>query len=307
MASPSPSRPLSQSPTRPVAHSSPPPQPSDRPSAHPPLFHPSSVRALLTQLNFQPSRVLGQNFLIDGNILRILVDAADPTPAETVLEIGPGLGVLTEALLARAGRVIAIEKDARLHAWLTQRFAAEPRLDLRLGDALRADLPALFAGGVNKLAANLPYSVGSRILMDCFMAARGPSRIVVTVQKEVADRLAAAPGGSDYGLLSVWAQVRYHVRLHKVIPRTCFLPAPEVTSAIVTLDRKAEDPLPAELARGFADLVKRAFSQRRKQLGGLLKNPDACVAAGIAPSARPEELAVADWIRLAAALANPPK
>ena len=266
------------------------------------LTRPSAVRGLLDELQFKPSRVLGQNFLIDGNILRIIVDAAGLSPADTVLEVGPGLGVLTDALLEHAGRVIAIEKDARLHTWLARRFADEPRLDLRQGDALRADLPALFAAGATKLVANLPYSVGSRVLMDCFMARPGPARIVATVQKEVADRLAAAPGGGDYGLLSVWAQVRYDVRLHKVIPRTCFLPAPEVTSAIVTLARKAEDPLPAALAPRFGDLVKRAFGQRRKQLGGLLRNPEACLAAGISPSARPEELAVDDWLRLAAAL-----
>ncbi len=266
------------------------------------LTSPSAVRALLTELNFQPSRVLGQNFLIDGNILRILADAAELAPDDVVVEVGPGLGVLTEALLARAGRVIAIEKDTRLHAWLARRFAGEPRLDLRHADALRADWPALCAGGRTKLAANLPYSVGSRILMDCFMAAPGPARMVVTVQKEVADRLAAGPGSSDYGLLSVWAQLRYEVRLHKVIPRTCFLPAPEVTSAIVTLARRPMDPLPAALAPRFTALVKQAFSQRRKQLGGLLKNPAACQAAGIAPTARPEELAVSDWLRLAAAL-----
>ena len=264
------------------------------------LARPSAVRAVLDELQFKPSRVLGQNFLIDGNTLRIIADAAELTASDTVVEVGPGLGVLTDALLDAAGRVVAIEKDPRLHAWLMQRFAGEPRLDLRLGDALRADLPALFAAGATKLVANLPYSVGSRVLMDCFMARPGPARIVATVQKEVADRLAAAPGGGDYGLLSVWAQVRYEVRLHKVIPRTCFLPAPEVTSAIVTLARKAADPLPAALAPRFGDLVKRAFSQRRKQLGGLLRNPEACVAAGIAPSARPEELAVEDWLRLAA-------
>ena len=264
----------------------------------------TGVRALLAEAGVTPRRALGQNFLVDANILRTLVDAAELIPGERVLEIGPGLGVLTEALLAAGARVTAIEKDARLHAHLHRRLADRADLDLRLADATDVDLPALFAGGIAKLVANRPYSVGSRLMMECFLTECGPRRLVVTVQKEVADRLAARPGSPDYGLLSVWAQLRYRPRLVKRIPSGCFWPAPDVTSAIVRLDRRDDDPLPAGGARRLKPVLARVFGQRRKKMGGVLGLDEAIRArwraAGLDPDARPETWPPDQFARLVA-------
>ncbi len=273
------------------------------------LTKPSDVRTLLATLDFHPSRVLGQNFLIDANILNILLDAAELTPRDVVLEVGPGLGVLTEGLLARAGRVIAVEKDARLVPWLEKKFAGFPSLGLLPSDILEVDLPALLAQGVNKCVANLPYAVASRFLVELLGAPRPPERLVVTVQLEVAERFAAAPGTHDFGLVSVLAQLDYAVRLHKRISPTCFWPPPEVTSAILLLERRAA-PLAAVPDRAaLLRLLKLCFSKRRKQLGTILRHEYAGVdakltALGLAASGRPEDLAPADWARLSAALAR---
>jgi 16S rRNA (adenine1518-N6/adenine1519-N6)-dimethyltransferase len=271
------------------------------------LTKPSDVRALLAALDFHPSRVLGQNFLIDLNILNILLDAAALTHRDRVLEVGPGLGVLTEGLLNRAGRVVAVEKDARLFQWLEKRFAAFPSLGILHADILDVDLPALLAQGVNKCVANLPYAVASRFLVNLLGAPCPPERIVVTVQFEVAERFAALPGTHDFGLISVLAQLDYVVSIHKRISPTCFWPPPEVTSAILLLERRLA-PLAAVPDRAaLLCLLKLCFSKRRKQLGTILRGEFAGVEQvlaelGIVPSARPENLAPAEWGRLSAAL-----
>lgn len=261
------------------------------------LTRPSEVRALLDRLAFKPSRALGQNFLIDGNILRIMLDAAELAPRDAVLEIGPGLGVLTGPLLERADRVIAIEKDDLLHAHLRETLGGAPNLTLLHADALNCDLAGILAAGVNKVVANLPYSVGTRVLVELCRAPARPERMAVTVQREVADRMAAKPDTKDYGVLSVFAQLDYAVSVHKRIPRTCFFPAPKVESAIVVLARRPR-PTPVRDDPAFRALVKRCFEHRRKQLGTLIGNGDALARAGIDPRRRPETLSLEDWIRL---------
>ena len=151
---------------------------------------------------------MGQNFLIDGNIRDMIVKAADIQPNETVLEIGPGLGVLTEALLKQAGHVMAVEKDQRLHDIVQERFADRDNLELLHADALDLDLEARVQSGAIKMVSNLPYSVGTRILMELIGARHRPERMVVTLQRDVADRMTAAHGGKVYGLLSIAAQAR---------------------------------------------------------------------------------------------------
>ncbi|MCO5061719.1 MAG: 16S rRNA (adenine(1518)-N(6)/adenine(1519)-N(6))-dimethyltransferase RsmA [Kiritimatiellae bacterium] len=258
---------------------------------------PTEVRDLLRRLDFKPSRVLGQNFLIDGNILRIMLDAAELTPADKVLEVGPGLGVLTAPLLERAGHVLAIEKDDVLHAHIQQTLGGAPNFTLIHGDALHENLPAHLARGINKVVANLPYSVGTRILVDLCHAEARPERMVVTVQREVADRMTASPNTKDYGVLSVFAQADYKSSLHKAIAHSCFFPVPQIESAIVLLVRQPR-ACPARDERHFRALVKRCFEQRRKQIHSLVKDAPALERAGLDPKQRPETLSVDDWIRL---------
>ena len=271
------------------------------------LTRPSEVRALLTQLDFHPSRILGQNFLIDRNILNILLDAAEIQTADAVVEVGPGLGVLTEALLDRATSLTAVEKDNRLAPYLRERFASHPKLTLHHADILDCDFPALFPRAGMKLVANLPYAIAARLLVELTAIPHPPSLIVVTIQREVAERLAAKPGSNDYGLLSILLQRHYAIATIKHISPSCFWPPPEVQSSISKLVRRPE-PLggPAdELA--LRDLLRHAFSRRRKTMARSLRDlvPDplpALEAAGIPPTARAEELPPELWPALLRAL-----
>ena len=274
------------------------------------LTRPSEVRALLTQLDFHPSRILGQNFLIDRNILNILLDAAELRPDDAVVEVGPGLGVLTEALLDRAASLTAVEKDNRLAPYLRERFADHPKLTLHHSDILDCDFPALFPQPGMKLVANLPYAIAARLLVELTAIPHPPALIVVTIQREVAERLAAKPGSNDYGLLSILLQRHYAIATIKHISPSCFWPPPEVQSSISKLVRRPE-PLggPAdELA--LRDLLRHAFSRRRKTMARSLRDlvPDplpALESAGIPPTARAEELPPELWPTLLRALHLP--
>lgn len=276
------------------------------------LTRPSEVRALLTQLDFHPSRILGQNFLIDRNILNILLDAAELRPDDAVVEVGPGLGVLTEALLDRAASLAAVEKDNRLAPYLRKRFANHPKLTLHHSDILDCDFPVLFPRPGMKLVANLPYAIAARLLVELTAIPHPPALIVVTIQREVAERLAAKPGSNDYGLLSILLQRHYAIATIKHISPSCFWPPPEVQSSISKLVRRPE-PLggPAdELA--LRDLLRHAFSRRRKTMARSLRDlvPDplpALESAGIPPTARAEELPPELWPALLRALQPIPK
>lgn len=278
--------------------------------AEPPILtRPTEVRALLAQLDFHPSRVLGQNFLIDRNILNILLAAAELQPADTVVEVGPGLGVLTGALLERVAAVTAVEKDNRLAPYLRERFAGEAKLNLIHADILDCDLPALFPGPGRKLVANLPYAIAARLLVELTALPHPPALIVVTIQREVADRLAAQPSTKDYGLLSILLQRHYEIATVKHISPSCFWPPPEVQSSIVKLVRRPA-PLggPAD-EQALRDLLRHAFSRRRKTLArslrDLVADPlPALAQAGIAPTARAEEIPPEKWPALLRALAS---
>ena len=268
---------------------------------------PTQGRHLLAELNVQPSKALGQSFLVDANILRIIVTEADLRRDETVLEIGPGLGVLTAELMARAGRVVAIEKDRRLCEYLRQEF---PGLDLREGDAVEL-LGSGFGvrgsgfpvpGSGFKVVANLPYSVSTPLLERLGEAPVKPRRMVVTLQREVAQRLTAPPRCKDYGALTVLTQLWYHVTIAHVVSPRCFYPAPTVDSAIVVLDRR--DPrVKLEPAARFREIVRAGFGHRRKMLRKLLAEFGDVEAAfarvGVKTSARAEELSLEQWILLA--------
>lgn len=264
---------------------------------------PTEVRQLITELDIRPSKALGQNFLIDQNIRDIIIRHADVHPDETVIEIGPGLGALTEDLFKQARRLVAIEKDTRLAEYLRHRF-----LDLELiqGDAVKIlrsgftlDVPRF------KVVSNLPYSISTPIL-ECFV--EGPTKprlMVLTVQREVAQRLAATPRHKDYGALTVFTQLYYHVTIVHIVSPRCFYPAPHVDSAIVVLERR-DTRMKLEKGTPFHEIVRFGFNQRRKMLRKLLADyegvTEAFHAAGVSPTARAEELSVEQWIALANAL-----
>lgn len=274
------------------------------------LTSPSQVRRLLEAIDLRPSKPLGQNFLIDRNILDILVRAAVLTPADHVLEVGPGLGVVTEKLLSLAGRVTAVEKDTRLFDHLQAQLGASPRLTLVSADILDVDLEELLGSGITKCVSTLPYSVGSRVLAGLVMADRAPGRIVVTVQQEVAERLCATEG-RQYGLLSVWSQSSYDVEYVKRVSRTCFWPVPEVESAIVCMTRQPPVFTSPAGKRMFREITKLAFMHRRKQMAGILAGLPASTRVpadraleylgelGIDSAARPEAIRAGDWAQLA--------
>jgi 16S rRNA (adenine1518-N6/adenine1519-N6)-dimethyltransferase len=248
----------------------------------------SEMKQILSSGAIRLTKSLGQNFLHDGNQLRRIVAVANLKPADKVLEIGPGLGPLTERLLAEAGEVFAIEKDARLANFLRERFKAAPTprpprsskspdsdktpgLLLVHADALEYLRREPRDWSDWKLVANLPYSVASPILVELAQAKGCPERMVVTLQRDVARRLIAQPGNKDYGLLTLLVQLRYDPRNSFKIPASCFFPEPDVDSTCITLLRRPEPLLSKEQAATFVKIVKRAFSQRRKMMFKLLK------------------------------------
>jgi 16S rRNA (adenine1518-N6/adenine1519-N6)-dimethyltransferase len=267
----------------------------------PRLTSPSIIKALLDALGHRPNKGLGQNYLIDSNILGIIIEAAKIVPADQLLEIGPGLGALTQALLATGAKLTAIEKDQTMSAHLREHFQGLELLD---ADVLDINLNELFAGGINKIVANLPYSVGSRFIVNALEAHPLPERMVFMVQKEVSDRLTAQPGGKDYGPLAIWSQLNYEVKCIKNVSPTCFMPAPKVWSAVVRFEKRAI-PL-AEVAdyERFKKLIKLSFTQRRKQIGSNLRknHPEffqRLEKCGIDPAARPEQISIKQWVSLA--------
>ena len=276
----------------------------------------TEMRQVLAERQIQLSRSLGQTFLHDGNQLRRIVRAADLKKSDKVLEIGPGLGPLTEHLLAEVDEVFAIEKDARLVEVLRKRFETElaqrgPRFGLLREDALSYLKRERRDWGDWKLVANLPYSVASPILVELAQAARGPQRLVATLQIEVARRLMAAPGDSDYGLLTLLVQVEYHAEAWFKIPASCFFPEPDVDSACVCLSRREQKLLTPGEKEGFVRIVKRSFSQRRKMMLKLLKNDwpferleRAFSQAGLSPQIRAEAVSLDSFIRLTRLLQN---
>jgi 16S rRNA (adenine1518-N6/adenine1519-N6)-dimethyltransferase len=230
----------------------------------------TDTKRALDEIGLRPTKSLGQNFLIDQNILRITIEAAELKAGESVLEIGAGLGALTQALLETGANVTAIEKDERLFRFLQQRFASRKRLSLVHADALTFDTrPSTLDA---KLIANLPYSISTAILKQFVESQHPPRKMVLMLQREVGHRLAAKPGTSDYGLLTVFTQAKYRVRIRHVVSRHCFYPAPEIDSAVVVLDYQ---PLPLcsdDIGAVFSQVVHAGFGQRRKQFAKLLRH-----------------------------------
>ena len=271
----------------------------------------SDIRAALDSLGREPSKSLGQNFLHDQNQLKRIVAAAELTRADKVLEVGPGLGPLTDLLLAQAGHVLAIEKDARLVAVLRERFSAAANLQLQHADALDVVKDRARDWHDWKLVANLPYSVASPILVELTQNPQRPERLVATLQLEVAKRLMARVGDDDYGLLTLLVQLRYAAKEWFKIPRGCFFPVPDVDSACVVLVRHAPPLLAEEHHAACERIVRRAFSQRRKMMLKLLKVDwplpqvqEALAALQLPADVRGEKLSLEQFVALTKILAR---
>ncbi|MBS0167794.1 MAG: ribosomal RNA small subunit methyltransferase A [Nitrospira sp.] len=250
-------------------------------------------------------RRLGQNFLVDPNIVRKIVALAKLSPADTVLEIGPGRGILTEALSRAAGHVTAIEVDSRLHTYLSERAAHLPHVTLVLGDALTCPIEHLPIGTI--VVANLPYYISTPLLFRFLSHGHRFSRMVLMLQNEVADRLTAKAGTSEYGVLSVMAQYSAHIsKAFKVSPQ-CFRPRPEVDSAVVLLQTREPRARRPEEEQRFTALVRGSFAHRRKTLVNSLKNEGydsrlveaALTKLRLSPSLRAETLTLEQFLELA--------
>lgn len=270
------------------------------------LTRPGEVRAYLKAIQFSPGKSLGQNFLIDANMRDLILDASETGPDDRVVEVGPGLGVMTEGLLDRARHVLAIELDARLVDHLRRWFGDDPRLTLRHADATDTDWPAETRPDPVRVVSNLPYSVGSRVLYDLAAPERAPLSITVMVQRDVADRLLAPPGDGAYGLLTVRMAWAYDIRRVRNVPGTCFLPPPRVGSSVVHLTRRHRPPAELRDPVRFERLVKFAFTRRRKQLTAILRDMGAELSEmDLDLQRRPETLAPEEWARLSNAIQMP--
>jgi 16S rRNA (adenine1518-N6/adenine1519-N6)-dimethyltransferase len=291
----------------------------------------NEMKEWLVKRDIKLTRSLGQNFLHDGNQLRHIVELAQAGPADKILEVGPGLGPLTELLIERAGEVLAIEMDGRLVEVLEDRFGAdlERRDAAKSEDAAKADPPRarfelLHGDAVAylkdeprdwsdwKLVANLPYSAASPILVELSCGVRSPKKIVVTLQLEVGQRLMAQADDDDYGILTLLVQLDFAPGEWFKIPPGCFFPSPDIDSACVVLERRAEPLLPEHLRATYVKIVKRAFSQRRKMMMKLLKQdwPVERLAAvfeelKISPQERAEKLGLEHFVELTKLLSSP--
>lgn len=231
---------------------------------------PSVIRAWLREADIRPNRILGQNFLIDGNVLSIMLATAEIQCRDRVLEVGPGVGGLTTGLLQCGANVVAIEKDSRLVPFLRAKLPNQNKLQLIEGDALEIAETVIQQEGINKFVANLPYTPGTRILVDIVTSAARPQLIAVMLQDEVATRITAEPGSHAFGLLGLWCRAFYDAEYVKRVSPNCFWPRPQVQSAIVKLCRRYRPNIPVEGLSFFQQMTRRIFQQRRKQMGHLL-------------------------------------
>jgi 16S rRNA (adenine1518-N6/adenine1519-N6)-dimethyltransferase len=268
---------------------------------------PTATRDLLASLGHHPKRALGQNFLVDGNIVHKSLTLAGVAPGDTVIEIGPGLGTLTEALLTAGATVYAVERDERLHAHLTATLAAQfpGHFHLLFGDAVEHPLAGFTppAGSADnfKIVANLPYAIATPWL-DGILTGPLPSTLVLMLQQEAAQRYAAGPGTKSFGAISIFLQAAYAIAPGHKVPAACFHPRPDVESYLLNLVRR---PLPFIFDRRTKSVIRGCFQQRRKQIGSLLRHlvPPATAAAwlehlaaaGLSAQSRPEDIPVPVW------------
>ena len=275
------------------------------PSRFPPPLPPLNSAAILKSHGLFADKSLGQNFLQDPIALQRIVDSAEVLPTDTVLEIGPGLGALTRHLAAAAGEVVAVELDGRLIPALEKTIAGFTNIRIVQGDILDVSPTDIIPVEDYLVVANIPYYITSALLRHLLESNPRPRRVVLTVQKEVADRICAKPG--DMSILALSVQVYGEPRVVAKIPAGAFHPAPKVDSAVVRIDMFPEPFIPFALLDTFFWLVKAGFSQKRKKLrnslsAGMRKSTDeieqSLLAAGIDPNRRAETLSLEEWRKL---------
>jgi 16S rRNA (adenine1518-N6/adenine1519-N6)-dimethyltransferase len=261
-----------------------------------------AVRELLTSHGLAPRRDLGQNFVADPNTVRRIAHLAGVGSGDRVVEVGAGLGSLTLALAETGAHVTAVEVDRGLAAILRDVVADLPGVTVVEADAMSLDWNELLGSvGGWVLVANLPYNVATPLVADLLDGVPAIERMLVMVQREVAERLAAGPGGPAYGAVSVKVAYWASARIVGLVPASVFVPRPNVESALVEIVRRDPPGVPPD---PLFDLVRTAFVQRRKMLRRSLHKrvlPEQFAAAGVSPTARPEELSVDDWVRLTVA------
>lgn len=268
------------------------------------MYRPTELLLFLESLGTHPKKSLSQNFLIDGNIIRKIVQTAQVSPGDLVIEIGPGPGALTEALLQAGAHVTAIEKDNILAEALKRFSSSEETLKVIVEDILKVKLNELVPEGKKaKVIANLPYHITTPILTQLVPCHEYLQSVTVMVQKEVGERMTARPGNHVYGSLTVFLAFYADVKYAFTVTRNCFLPPPKVDSAVVHLDLREGKDVGDE--KRFFELTRSAFEQRRKMLRSSLRDlyaPEAVMNAleqlRINPQARPEQLSVDDFVSL---------
>lgn len=265
------------------------------------------IREALEQAGVRPNRQLGQNFLADANQARWIVEQLEPKAGDTVVEVGPGTGALSGLLVGRVKRIVLIEFDQRLAAWLSERFAAHDEIEVHHVDAVKFDVRRLWKYRPLKFLGNLPYSAGGAILRNFLSEPQPFECAVVMLQREVIDRLAAVPGTKAYGVLSLRIQSEWEVERLKVIGPESFYPRPQIDSEVVRLVPTVPRVYDR---RRFDELIRRGFAQRRKQLGKQMPAglawAEVAERLGLSASARAEELSLDDWLAVTAAYDDHP-
>ncbi len=265
---------------------------------------------ILKAFNLHASKRLGQNFLIDAGVVNGIVATAEIEPGDRVLEIGPGIGTLTQALAEAGADVTAVELDKKLPAVLAETLKAYDNVRIVPGDILKTDIRALMGDEPFKVVANLPYYITTPIIMALLEQKLPITRIVTMVQKEVAERMTAEPGGKDYGALSVAVQYYTEPEFALNVPPKCFMPAPAVDSAVMDCVVRTEPPVDVKDEKMFFRVVKASFGQRRKTLTnaltgvGISKDDVKTVlsTAGVEGTRRGETLTLAEFAALADAV-----
>ena len=262
----------------------------------------TEIQQALAILEARPRQSLGQNFLHDQNLARAIVALLDIQAGDHIVEIGPGLGALTEHLLAHDITLTLVEKDHYMVEWLRKKFT-EPRVELFHMDALDFDLRKLYGKGPVKIVGNLPYYVSTPLIAKFSSALSPASMLVLTLQHEVAARLNATPRTKDFGAMTVCSSRRWNVRYARKLPPTVFFPQPKVSSAVVVFSRKPTETISPCDDVYFEELVRRGFGERRKQLRNLLPEfktrwPELCAHLGVQETVRAEELSLSQWEKL---------